>query len=84
MVARMTELWFNPSMKKALALRVLGDGSVSAAAEKLGVTYQAVDKWPEDLPARIADRVVAAAAREHPSDWHRIWPELAQPEQRAA
>lgn len=60
------ELWYNPGMVKSTAIALLG-GSVAAAAKALGVTYQAVDKWPEDaegpLPPRIADRVVAAAAR---------------------
>ncbi len=53
-------------MFKSTAIALLG-GSVAAAAKALDVTYQAVDKWPEDsegeLPQRIADRVVAAAAR---------------------
>ena len=49
-------------MKKQTAIEILG-GSVSKAAEEVGSTYQAVDKWPELLPARIADRVTAAFAR---------------------
>jgi hypothetical protein len=53
-------------MLKSTAIAILG-GSVAAAANALGVTYQAVCKWPEDsegpLPARIADRVIAASAR---------------------
>jgi hypothetical protein len=36
---------------------------VQAAADAVGVTYQAVDKWPDELPARIADRVQAALWR---------------------
>lgn len=51
-------------MDKTKAIELLG-GSVSAAAAKLGVSYQAVDKWPDTLPPRIADRVVAALARDH-------------------
>lgn len=51
-------------MEKARAIELLG-GSVSAAAKRIGVSYQAVDRWPEVLPARIADRVVAALAREY-------------------
>ena len=80
-VARSSELWFNVSMLKTKAIELLG-GTVSAAAKELGVSYQAVDKWPEELPARIADRVVAAIARRH------LPPELigqeAAPEAKAA
>ena len=49
---------------KSRAIAALG-GSVAEAARRIGVTYQAVEKWPELLPPRIADRVVAALAREH-------------------
>ena len=56
-------------MFKAKAIELLG-GSTAAAAKAVGVSYQAVDKWPEELPPRIADRVLAALAREK-------WPELA-------
>lgn len=51
-------------MQKAKAIDLLG-GTVSAAAEAIGVTYQAVDKWPDELPPRIVDRVQAALARKH-------------------
>ena len=51
-------------MLKSRAIAALG-GSVAEAARRIGVTYQAVEKWPELLPPRIADRVVAALAREH-------------------
>lgn len=51
-------------MDKLTALRFLG-GTVTEAARRLGVSYQAVDKWPDELPPRIADRVVAAVARQH-------------------
>jgi hypothetical protein len=51
-------------MKKQHAIDQLG-GSISAAARAIGCTYQAVDKWPEDLPPRIADRVQAALWRKH-------------------
>lgn len=50
-------------MLKAKAIELLG-GTASAARE-IGVTYQAVDKWPDVLPARIADRVLAVLARKH-------------------
>lgn len=55
-------------MHKAKAIELLG-GSVAEAARRLGVSYQAINKWPEELPPRIADRVVAAVARDHlPAD----------------
>lgn len=38
---------------------------MAAAAEAIGVSYQAVEKWPDPLPRRIEDRVVAAVARKH-------------------
>ncbi len=50
-------------MLKSKAIEALG-GTVALAAGKVGVTYQAVDKWPEVLPPRIADRVLAAIAKE--------------------
>lgn len=62
-------------MKKTTAINLLG-GSVASAAEAIGVTYQAVDKWPDDLPQRIVDRVFAAVVRNNPSKWRSIWPEL--------
>lgn len=68
MVCKSPELWFNTGMRKTKAIELLG-GTVSAAAEAIGITYQAVEKWPDDLPDRIADRVVAAIARRHlPAD----------------
>lgn len=51
-------------MLKSKAIELLG-GTVASAAEAIGVTYQAVDKWPDDLPPRISDRVQAALARKH-------------------
>ena len=49
-------------MLKTKAIELLG-GSTSTAAHAIGISYQAVDKWPDVLPARIADRVYAAIAR---------------------
>ena len=49
-------------MNKTEALELLG-GTVSAAAKAIGISYQAVDKWPDDLPDRIVDRVQAALWR---------------------
>ncbi len=50
-------------MLKTKAIELLG-GTVSAAAKALGVSYQAVDKWPDVLPARIAERVMGVYARD--------------------
>jgi hypothetical protein len=54
-------------MDKSKAIELLG-GTVSSAAERIGVTYQAVEKWPDVLPPRISDRVVAALARDRMPD----------------
>lgn len=64
MVALSSELWFNPAMLKARAIELLG-GTVASAAKAVRVSYQAVDKWPDVLPPRISDRVLAAVARKH-------------------
>lgn len=51
-------------MLKAKAIELLG-GTTASAAAAIGVSYQAVVKWPEELPVRIEDRVLAALARKH-------------------
>lgn|SRR5574337_84356 len=51
-------------MLKSRAIELFG-GGITAIADAIGVTYQAVDKWPDVLPARIADRVIAACVRAH-------------------
>lgn len=51
-------------MLKTKAIELLG-GSIAAAADAVGVSYQAVNQWPDELPARIADRVLAVLARRH-------------------
>ncbi|WGT64979.1 hypothetical protein [Variovorax paradoxus] len=51
-------------MKKTRALELLG-GSVGTAAEAVGISSAAVSQWPDDLPSRIEDRVLAALARKH-------------------
>lgn len=51
-----------PSMKKSDGIEVLG-GTARAAAEAIGVSPQAVCDWPDLLPERISDRVLAAWAR---------------------
>ena len=45
-------------MKKTYAIELLG-GSITAAAKTIGISYQAISKWPDKLPPRIADRVYA-------------------------
>lgn len=51
-------------MHKSRAIELLG-GTPTAAAHAIGVTASAVSQWPDELPARIADRVLAALARRH-------------------
>lgn len=50
-------------MKKQQAIELLG-GTITLAAQKVGVSYHAVNKWPAILTPRISDRVVAALARQ--------------------
>lgn len=49
-------------MLKVKAIKLLGGDSHKAAAA-VGVTYQAVEKWPDVLPPRIVDRVIAALVK---------------------
>lgn len=51
-------------MLKSKAIELLG-GSPGAAAAAVGVSSSAVSQWPEVLPPRIADRVLAVLARKH-------------------
>lgn len=51
-------------MLKTRAIELLG-GSVSAASKAIGITYQAVDKWPDILTPALRDRVQAALYRQH-------------------
>jgi hypothetical protein len=48
-------------MDKRTALELLG-GPV-AAARTIGVTRQAIHRWPDPLTAKIEDRVLAALYR---------------------
>jgi DNA-binding transcriptional regulator YdaS (Cro superfamily) len=48
-------------MTKTEALNLLG--GVNRAAELIGVTPPAIYQWPDELPARLADRVQAALWR---------------------
>ncbi len=50
-------------MLKAEALQQLG-GSVTTAARAIGISPSAVSQWPDVLPRRIEDRVLAAVARQ--------------------
>jgi hypothetical protein len=50
------------NMLKSEAITLLG-GTPSAAAEAIGITPQAVNDWPDELPRRIEDRVLAALYR---------------------
>jgi transposase-like protein len=49
-------------MNKARAIELLG-GTVTAAAQEIGVTPSAVTQWPDELPPRLVDRVQAALWR---------------------
>jgi hypothetical protein len=49
-------------MHKQKAIELLG-GSVAIAAEAMGVSYQAVSGWPDELPPRISDRVLGVVAK---------------------
>lgn len=50
-------------MKKSRALELLG-GTVATASEAIGISSAAVSQWPDDLPERIVDRVIAALAKQ--------------------
>ena len=49
-------------MKKTRAIRLLG-GSVAKAAEAVGTSSSAISQWPEKLPPRLVDRVIAGCLR---------------------
>lgn len=49
-------------MQKSDAIQVFG--SVAHLARAIGVSHTAVQKWPDMLPRRLEDRVIAAAVRE--------------------
>lgn len=49
-------------MKKSTAIELLG-GKVTKVARHLGCSTQAVYAWPDPLPRKIADRVLAAVVR---------------------
>lgn len=51
-------------MNKELALSFIG-GSPQLAAKAVGVSRSAVAQWPDPLPPKLVDRVLAAWAREN-------------------
>jgi len=70
-------------MNKASAITLLG-GTATSAASAIGITPQALGQWPDMLPRRLEDRVIAAIARKRlppeafsPEVAHLIWPEQA-------
>lgn len=68
-------------MRKSTAFVLLGP-AVKDVAEAVGCSGSAVRQWPEHLPRRIADRVLAAWARKNMPEALRI--QLEQAEQAAA
>lgn len=50
-------------MTKDQAIALLG-GSTRSAAQKMGVSYQAICRWPSPLPRRIEERVLGVVARD--------------------
>ncbi|MGH9894063.1 MAG: Cro/CI family transcriptional regulator [bacterium] len=50
-------------MRKSEAISMFAN-STSCLARAIGITTQAISQWPEELPPRIEDRVIAALARE--------------------
>jgi len=48
-------------MNKKKAIETFG--SVTLLASAIDIAPQAVSKWPDPLPSRIADRVIAACVR---------------------
>jgi hypothetical protein len=57
-------------MDKKLIIQFFG--SVTEVARVVGVSHAAVVQWPDDLPKRIADRVIGAMHRQGkkvPKEW---------------
>jgi hypothetical protein len=53
-------------MLKSDVVRIFG--SISAIARAIDITPEAVVQWPDILPKRLQDRVIAAAVRENKLD----------------
>ena len=51
------------AMKKKEAIALLGNGKMSEAAKAIGISYNGIYKWPDELTAKIEDRVHAAMLR---------------------
>lgn len=49
-------------MRKQKAIELLG-GTATAAAKAMGISYQAISGWPDELPPRIAERVLGVVAK---------------------
>lgn len=64
MLHKSREVCCNRRVLKTKAIELLG-GSPRDAAEAVGVSQSAVSQWPDRLPPRISDRVLAALARKH-------------------
>jgi hypothetical protein len=64
MLAVLMEACFNDGMRKSTALARLGP-TITELARAVGVTASAARQWPDPLPPRIEDRVLAALARRH-------------------
>ena len=60
-----------PQMRKSDVMSMFGSGA--AVAKAIGVTRQAVYQWPEVLPPRIEDRVMAALARKMHGVQSSLW-----------
>jgi predicted transcriptional regulator len=72
-------------MLKQKAIDLLG-GTQASAAEAIGITASAVSQWPDELPPKISDRVLAALyRRDHPEmiDAEHPWPTPAEPKEAA-
>lgn len=54
-------------MNKALALDLIG-GTPLLASKAIGISRSAIAQWPETLPPKLSDRVLAAWARENVQD----------------
>lgn len=66
-------------MTKSDVLKLFG-GSVTSAAERLGITHSAVSQWPDDgpLPEKVQQRVQAYLFRQLPAKEQRRAADLAK------
>lgn len=49
-------------MLKSIAIKMLG-ATTDEAGRRVGCSGAAIRKWPDELPPRLVDRVIAAAVR---------------------